>query len=66
MLPVGMRLRLWHLVCHREEFWDLFTSLTFLDVQYIATEQLFNRSHQEQQVGPQENEVTERYKECQW
>lgn len=28
MLPTGMRLRLWHLVCHREEFWDLFTSFT--------------------------------------
>lgn len=28
MLSVGMKLRLWHLVCHREEFWDLFTSFT--------------------------------------
>lgn len=31
-------------------------------MQYIATEQLFNRSHPEQQVGPQEDKEAERYK----
>lgn len=32
-----------------------------LYMQYVATEQLFSRSHREQQVGPQENKGTERY-----
>lgn len=32
-----------------------------LYMQYVATQQLFSRSHREQQVGPQENKGTERY-----
>lgn len=34
-----------------------------LYMQYVATEQLFSRSHREQQVGPQENKGTKRYQE---
>lgn len=34
-----------------------------LYMQYVATEQLFSRRHQEQQVRPQENKGTERYQQ---